>query len=245
MALCHRLWGCNDFKYILKQVPEDIIPSWPEESVWPNTMHTFHLHMCFICAKDDAWIQLLIISEHAPLPNQLWTSPLDFLFWLWIPFTGWLWILFNGWLWIPFTGWLWHCSWYLLTKTETLCVEALAVKLLPCCAHAADISVYQFSWSQSNHLVDSHCSRDCWYLLWHFLHCTLNILILHKEQFHCCVCLGQGLVCIRENEWEMDMMEKRGVSHQNGVKPSIGWSFSQVNYHIQPKQLLWTTRLII
>ncbi len=74
MALCHRLWGCNDFKYILKQVPEDIIPSWPEESVWPNTMHTFHLHMCFICAKDDAWIELLIISEHASLPNQLWTK---------------------------------------------------------------------------------------------------------------------------------------------------------------------------
>lgn len=64
------------------QVPEDIIPSQPEELVWPNTMHTFHLDMCFICAKDDAWIQLLIISEHGPLPKQLWTSPLDSPYWL-------------------------------------------------------------------------------------------------------------------------------------------------------------------
>jgi hypothetical protein len=79
VALCHRLWGLNDFKDVIKQVPEDIIPSRPEESVWPNTMHTFHLDMRFICAKDDAWIQLLIISEHAPLPKQLWTSPLDSL----------------------------------------------------------------------------------------------------------------------------------------------------------------------
>lgn len=58
--------------------------------------------------------------------------------------------------------------------------------------------MYQFSWSQSNHLVDSHCSWHCWYLLRHFLHCILDILTLHKEQFHCCVCLGQQLVCIRD-----------------------------------------------
>ena len=46
MALCYILWGWNEFKDIIKQVPEDIILIWPEESVWPNTMHAFDLDMC-------------------------------------------------------------------------------------------------------------------------------------------------------------------------------------------------------
>lgn len=72
-------------------------------------------------------------------------------------------------------------------RLETQPFEALAVKLFSCCVHAADIIMEQFTRSQCDHLVDSHCSQHCWYLLCHLLPCILNILTLHKEQFHSCV----------------------------------------------------------
>ena len=75
MALCHRLLRWNDFKDIVKQVPENIILMRPVESVWPDTMHAFELDICFLYVQNDASSSYLRIHNF-PISSGLshWIS---------------------------------------------------------------------------------------------------------------------------------------------------------------------------
>lgn len=139
-------------------------------------MHTFHLDMCFICAKDDTAL------------DHIWTcttaqAALDFP-------SGFPSMSGCG----TAVGTFWpKLKHYVLKHLELNCFRVAHIHLTSWCI--------SFPGARVNHLLHSHCSVDSWYLLWHFLHCTLNILTLHKEQFHCCVCLGQSLeqlLCIQD-----------------------------------------------
>ncbi len=126
VAGCHRLWCLNDFEHIIKEIPQEVISWRPEEPVDTNTVHTLYQGMPFICLHDDPRIKVIVIFNHAPLPNEISTFPSN-----------------------CFCCHLLSCH----VKSEILCGEALTSQLLLRGTHATNFPVKDFSWSECDHLV--------------------------------------------------------------------------------------------
>lgn len=74
------LWRWNDGQNILKGIPMDILPQWPEKAVFPHSVHTFHLAVGLIHLLDDPWVDVALIQHSTPFTHNLWSMPLLF-FW--------------------------------------------------------------------------------------------------------------------------------------------------------------------
>ncbi len=163
MAGCHRLWCLNDFEHIIKEIPQEVISWRPEEPVDTNTVHTLYQGMRFICLHDDPRIKVIVIFNHAPLPNEISTFPSN-----------------------CFCCHLLGCH----VKSEMLCGEALTSQLLLRGTHATNFPVKDFSWSECDHLVGFHCGWHWWNLAWHLFHCLLNCFRCYIKQLNSCRCFS-------------------------------------------------------